>query len=73
MRARSDKTAALPLEQKDRPMALDIDARTFADRFPEIEPEPELELIWAENATAFAGAMIAVLFVSSVAVLMYLA
>jgi hypothetical protein len=60
-------------QPKDRPMALDIDARAFADHLPEIEPEPELEMLWAENATAAAGAAIAVLFVSSVAVLMYFA
>jgi hypothetical protein len=60
-------------KQKDRPMALDIDARAFADRLPEIESEPEVEMIWAENATAAAGAALAVLFVSSVAVLMYFA
>jgi hypothetical protein len=60
-------------KQKDRPMALDIDARAFADRLPETEPEPEFEMIWAENAITFAGAALAVLFVSSVAVLMYFA
>jgi hypothetical protein len=54
-------------------MALDIDARAFAGQLPETEPEPELELIWAENATAFAGAALAAIFVSSVAVLMYFA
>ncbi len=54
-------------------MALDIDARAFADRLPETEPEPELEVLWAENTTAFVGAAFAVLFVSSVAVLMYFA
>jgi len=54
-------------------MALNIDARAFADRLPETEPEPEVEMIWAENAITFAGAALAVLFVSSVAVLMYFA
>lgn len=54
-------------------MALDIDARAFADRLPQAEPEPEVEMIWAENAITFAGAALAVLFVSSVAVLMYFA
>ena len=54
-------------------MALDIDARAFADRLPEVESEPEPEMLWAENATTFAGAVLAVLVVSSVAVLMYFA
>jgi hypothetical protein len=54
-------------------MALDIDARGFASPLPETEPEPELEMIWAENAMAAAGAVFAALFVSSVAVLMYFA
>lgn len=54
-------------------MALDIDARAFADRLFETEPEPEFELIWAENATAAVGAALAVIFSSSVAVLMYFA
>ena len=54
-------------------MALDIDARAFAGHLPETEPEPEVEMIWAENAIAAAGTAIAVLFVSSVAVVMYFA
>lgn len=54
-------------------MALDIDVRAFADRLPVTEAEPELERLWLENIVAFAGTAIAVLFVSSVAVLMYLA
>jgi hypothetical protein len=54
-------------------MALDIDARTFADRLPEIEQEPEPERLWLENVVAFTGTALAALFASSVAVLMYLA
>ena len=54
-------------------MALDIDARAFADRLPEAEPEPEVEMLWAENAVTVAGAALAVLLVSSMAVLMYFA
>jgi hypothetical protein len=55
-------------------MALDIDARGFADRLPEIiEQESEPERLWLENIVAFIGTALAALFASSVAVLMYLA
>ena len=54
-------------------MALDIDARAFADQLPDTDPEPEIEMLWAENTTAFVGVTLAVMFVSSVAVLMYFA
>jgi hypothetical protein len=52
-------------------MSLQLDTRVeSADYF---DPEVDLARAWVETAVTAAGAMLTVLFVSSVAVLMYLA
>lgn len=57
----------------DRPMSLDIQSRVGMAEFSEPEFESDLDSPWAENVVTAAGAAFTVLFVSSVAVLMYLA
>jgi hypothetical protein len=67
----SDGQQALIAPNGDRPMSLQLDTRVeSADYF---DPEVELDRPWVETAVTAAGAMLTVLFVSSVAVLMYLA
>ena len=50
-----------------------IRVREIADTEADTEADSELDLPWAENIVTAAGVAITVLFVSSVAVVMYLA
>jgi hypothetical protein len=54
-------------------MSLDIHSRVDAGEIFEPEFESDFDLPWAESAVTMAAAAFTVLFVSSVAVLMYLA
>jgi hypothetical protein len=54
-------------------MSLDMQMRAAAADALDANVERELESIWVENLVAGTGVAIAVLFVSSLAVVMYLA
>ena len=56
-------------------MSMNFDARTVAAGASDFEPEEsiEIELLWVERIVVAIGTMIAVVFVSSMAVVMYLA
>ena len=64
---------AFDLQMSDLQMSLDIQPSVGKADAERAEMESDLDLPWAENVVTAACAALTVLFVSSVAVVMYLA
>ncbi len=64
---------ALDVQFSNLQLSLDMQPSVGLADSERIESESDLDLPWAENVVTAAGATLTVLFVSSVAVVMYLA